>query len=210
MYRIDILISGGGSLIPPVLEAAEEGRLPAHIGQVVADRPAAPGLERARKLGLATRCVDRSEYPPGAVPSHGDALLEVLRRGVDGSNDGGPDLVVLAGFLSILQGQILRDYWRRIINTHPALLPAFGGRGMYGSKVHRAVIASGEKRSGCSVHYVDAGVDSGEIIHRGEVELSPRETAQSLERKVRAIEGRILVEAIEKVFASWRGSGWEK
>jgi len=189
MDRIAVFISGRGSLLPPICRDIERGILTARICCVISDRPQAVGVEKASSYGLPVVCLDRRKYrdPDGITLS--DALLEeVSQRNAD--------LIVLAGFLSILEGRILEEYAGRILNIHPSLLPRHGGRGMYGKKVHQAVIDSNESYSGCTVHYVTAGVDTGPTILQREIEVLPGETPESLQARVHEIEGDTLVEAL--------------
>lgn len=168
----------------------------ARIVLVLSDRPGIPGLERARNLGLKTVCVDRDAFrgDSGRVnyAALSDAILEILRA----LPGGGPDLIVLAGFLSILKGRILEEYSRRIINTHPALLPRHGGKGMYGMRVHRTVLEAGDRESGCTVHYVEAGIDRGPIILQRRVPVKAGDTGEDLRRRIQEVEGPALVEGI--------------
>jgi len=191
MVRIAVFISGRGSLLPPLFEAVENGRLPARISCVISDRPGAAGLRKAEAAGYSALCLDRRQYRDPHGYSLSDALLQEVEERVD--------YIVLAGFLSILQGKLLEAYEGRIINIHPALLPRHGGRGMYGMRVHQAVIDSGEPSSGTTVHYVTAGVDTGPIILQRELDISPGETAETLQQKVHEIEGDTLVEALRIV-----------
>ncbi|MCL1812935.1 MAG: phosphoribosylglycinamide formyltransferase, partial [Treponema sp.] len=105
------------------------------------------------------------------------------------------ELIILAGFLSILQGELLSEYEGRIINLHPALLPKYGGAGMYGSRVHEAVLAAGEKESGCTVHLVDAGTDTGPILLQRKVPVLQDDTAESLAERIHKEEHIVIVEA---------------
>jgi len=195
MLRVAVCISGKGSLVPPLLEAARESQeqqqTQMEISCVVADRPHAPGLKSNWAERVPTFCIDRSRNPE----SFSDRLLNLLRPRAD--------MIVLAGFLSILDGSILKEYKGRILNIHPALLPKFGGKGMYGMHVHRAVVSAKEQESGCTVHGVTRGIDSGPIILQRKVSLSPDETAESLQDKVRQIEGPALAAALTQVAASW-------
>ena len=109
------------------------------------------------------------------------------------------DLVVLAGFLSIMPESIIAKFPRKIINLHPSLLPKFGGAGMYGMHVHRAVIAAGETESGCSVHYVDTGIDTGEIIAQSRCPVLPDDSPESLQARIAPLEHELLVSAINSV-----------
>lgn len=198
MYRIDILISGNGSLLPPLFEAVQHGEIDAVIGSVISDRPEAPGLERARQANVPTLCLDRREYRRRNSGSLSDAILEQL--------GGKSDLIVLAGFLSILEGKILEEFAGRIINIHPALLPAHGGRGMYGIRVHEAVVADGDRESGCTVHFVTAGIDRGPVILQRRIALAPGDTPADVQRKVHQVEGPALLEAIKKVMTQKRST----
>jgi phosphoribosylglycinamide formyltransferase-1 len=161
------------------------------ISCVVADRLHAPGLNSNWAEKVLTFCIDRSRNPE----TFSDRLLDILRPRAD--------LIVLAGFLSILDGSILKVYEGRILNIHPALLPKFGGKGMYGIHVHRAVVAAKEQESGCTVHWVTRGIDSGPIILQRKVFLSPDETPESLQQKVRQVEGPALAAALIQAVASW-------
>ena len=200
MFRIAVCVSGGGSLLPPLVEAMKDGTLPARISPVIGDRPGIPGLEKAERLGLKTLCIDREQFRGGEkrrvrYEPFSDALFDALNS----DETDRLDLVVLAGFLSILKGKILDKYARRIINIHPALLPRHGGKGMYGMRVHRSVLAEGDKVSGCTVHYVNGGIDGGPIILQHSVQVRQDDTAESLQRRVHAIEGPTLVEAMKRV-----------
>ncbi|MCF7914833.1 MAG: phosphoribosylglycinamide formyltransferase [Spirochaetaceae bacterium] len=197
MLRVAVCISGKGSLVPPLLEAARQTQKASEtpetqmeISCVVADRPYAPGLKSNWAEKVPTFLIDRSRN----LESISDRLLDLLRPRAD--------MIVLAGFLSILDGSILKAYEGRILNIHPALLPKFGGKGMYGMHVHRAVVAAQEQESGCTVHWVTRGIDSGPIILQRKVSLSPDETPASLQHKVRQIEGPALAAALTKAAAS--------
>ncbi len=189
MLRVAVCISGNGSLVPPLLEEARKGSF--KISCVVADRPNAPGLKKSWTQEVETLCIDRRVYSG----SLSEAVLEALRPRAD--------LIVLAGFLSILEGSILEEYEGRIINIHPALLPKFGGKGMYGMNVHRAVVSSGEKESGCTVHHVTTGIDSGPIILQQKVALTSNESPESVQEKVRLIEAPTLIAAVHKLSGSF-------
>ena len=213
MFRVAVCISGHGSLVEPLLAAAPT--IPVEITCVVADRVDAPGLNSSWADQVETICIDRrqfsaarslgsagptdaagAEHSPSRSPAEqlSDAVLAAVRERAD--------IVVLAGFLSILKGSILEAYKGRILNIHPALLPKFGGKGMYGMHVHRAVLASGEKESGCTVHQVTSGIDSGPIVLQSRVPISPDETSDSLQHKVRQTEGPTLIAALGKLVGS--------
>ena len=204
MLRVGVCISGRGSLVPPLLEAAQQGTQKGtqqtaqkrareaafEVSCVVADRPHASGLYSKWASYVETVCVDRRAYR-GKAKDLSDALLDVLRPRAD--------IIVLAGFLSILQGSILEEYEGRILNIHPALLPKFGGKGMYGMHVHRAVVRAGEQESGCTVHHVTSGVDTGPVILQEKVSLSSDETPESLQHKIHRIEASTLISALHKI-----------
>ncbi len=203
MLRVAVCISGRGSLVPSLLEAArqtqESQEAQMEISCIVADRPHVPGLKSPWAEKVSTFCIDRFQNPD----TFSDRLLNLLRPRAD--------LIVLAGFLSILDGSILEAYEGRILNIHPALLPKFGGKGMYGMHVHRAVVDAKEQESGCTVHWVTRGIDSGPIILQRKVLLSPDETPESLQHKVSKIEGPALAAALTRAAASWSEAvegGW--
>jgi len=194
--RLVICISGGGSLLPPIAEAIEAGRIDARIALVISDRSGIPGVKKARTLGLKTICVDREKFRGENGRVSYAALSEAVLDAAEGISGGRPDMIVLAGFLSILKGRILEKYAGRIINTHPALLPKHGGKGMYGMRVHRAVLEAGDRESGCTVHYVDAGIDRGPIILQRRIPVLPGDTDEDLRERIHGIEGKALTEAI--------------
>jgi phosphoribosylglycinamide formyltransferase-1 len=142
-------------------------------------------LVRAEKNGIRNYVFDRKVLK-GKLS---DEILRFLRNNVD--------FMVLAGFLSILNGEILQEYKNRIINIHPSLIPAFCGKGMYGIKVHQSVISSGVKYSGCTVHYVDEGTDTGRIILQKIVKVNTSDTAETLAKKVLIKEHQAIVEALK-------------
>lgn len=188
LFRIGVLLSGRGSNLQALLDAVASGVLQAEVVCVGADRPAY-GLQRAAKVGI-----------PTFVATRGPQLSEALNAKLDTDLD----LVVLAGFLSILPPDFCRRWRGKLINLHPALLPRYGGKGMYGRRVHRAVIENEEVESGATVHYVTAEVDKGAIIAQRSLRLSQGETPESLEEKVHRIEHPLLVGAIQKIIAERR------
>ncbi|GLI56825.1 phosphoribosylglycinamide formyltransferase [Propionigenium maris DSM 9537] len=184
MLKIAVLVSGGGSNLQSIIDMADE--IGCSIELVVADR-GCYGLERAAEHGIEGVLLDRKVYKKNLS----EMLDEVLRDRVD--------LIVLAGFLSILDENITNRWKGRIINIHPSLLPKFGGPGMYGMNIHRAVVEAGERESGCTVHYVDAGVDTGEIIFQERVEVKPNDTPEDLQKRVLTLEHRLLPQAIKNI-----------
>lgn len=190
MLKIGVLISGGGSNLQSIIDAIEEGSLNCSITCVISDRPGVFGLERASKYGVPTYIVDRKE--------HKENLSEEVLKHLKGK----VDLVVLAGFLSILTGNILDEYKSKIINIHPSLIPSFCGNGMYGIKIHEKVIKSGVKLSGCTVHFVDSGTDSGPIILQKKVPVYFEDDAETLQKRVLIEEHKALPEAINLICQS--------
>jgi phosphoribosylglycinamide formyltransferase-1 len=183
--KIAVLISGNGSNLQSIIRAIQKQTLPCSLEYVISDREGAYGLVRAEKNGIRNYVFDRKVLK-GKLS---DEILRFLRNNVD--------FMVLAGFLSILNGEILQEYKNRIINIHPSLIPAFCGKGMYGIKVHQSVISSGVKYSGCTVHYVDEGTDTGRIILQKIVKVNTSDTAETLAKKVLIKEHQAIVEALK-------------
>jgi phosphoribosylglycinamide formyltransferase-1 len=180
--RLAVLISGGGRTLLNLQDRIEAGSLSATIPLVIAGREC-PGAERARERGLEVRIV------PGEIP--GPALDCLLRQFEI-------DWVVLAGYLKKVD--IPPVYNQRVVNIHPALLPKYGGPGMYGHRVHEAVLAAGESVSGCTVHLCDGGYDTGPIILQRSCPVLPGDTPESLAARVFALELEAYPEALQLLF----------
>jgi phosphoribosylglycinamide formyltransferase-1 len=185
-----VLVSGGGTNLQALLDAEKKGAF-GKIVLVVSDRPDAYALERAKIAGVPTVIItlDKNttrEERRQALSEHILYLAEVHRI----------DLIVYAGFLWILKGAIIEAYAGKMINLHPALLPRFGGKGMYGEKVHRAVLDAGETESGCTVHLVDAGTDTGPILLQRKVPVLPGDTPDSLAERIHKEEHIAIVDAV--------------
>jgi phosphoribosylglycinamide formyltransferase-1 len=191
--HVGVLISGEGTTLDALAETIAGGHLPARIAIVVADRPHAPGLEKARRRGLPTSVLPMRGRDEAGWAAELDATL----RGT------GVDLVTLAGFLAVLPPPFLSRWQGRVINVHPSLLPAFGGRGMYGNKVHEAVLKSGVAESGASVHLVTSDLDAGPILLQESVPVLPGDTAETLRERVRPVELKLLHESVRR-FADGR------
>lgn len=178
MKRLAVLASGSGSNLQAILDhiAALGDDAPATISVVISDRADAYALERARARGIAA-----AHMPAG---SGADALERVL-------DDHAADLVALAGYLRLIPAAVVRRWHGRMLNVHPALLPAFGGHGMYGHRVHDAVIASGARISGATVHFVDEQFDRGAIVAQWPVPVRADDTASTLAARVLAVEHAI-------------------
>lgn len=186
--NIVVLVSGRGTDLQSIIDAVEEGWLKVNIQAVISDKEDAYALERAKQHGIPTyvlsKKVLKSEFQ--------EALLNLLTML-------SPDLVVLAGFLTILGPQVVERFPQKIINIHPALLPSFCGKGFYGMKVHEAVYESGVKYTGCTVHFVDAGVDAGPIILQEVVKVDDDDTPETIAEKVLEVEHRLLPTAIKLI-----------
>jgi len=175
MTRLAVLASGGGSNLQALLDAIDAAgdAAPARVVLVASDRRAARALDRARQHHIAAEHL--------ADPRDGAALLALLAAHRI-------DLVVLAGYLKLVPAEVVHAYAGRIVNIHPALLPAFGGPGMYGHRVHEAVIAAGATESGATVHFVTEHYDEGAIIAQARVPVEPGDTADALASRVLAAE----------------------
>ncbi|MBW2578070.1 MAG: phosphoribosylglycinamide formyltransferase [Deltaproteobacteria bacterium] len=184
--RVAVLLSGEGTSLENLFEQIESGALDAQIVAVISSKRNAGGLERARRRGVPALAVPRNQYPdPGKF---NDAIhAELDRREVD--------LVACLGFLSPFETR--RKFDGRAINVHPALIPAFCGKGFYGQRVHEAVLASGATTTGATVHFVDDEYDSGPIILQEEVAVRADDTAASLAERVQAVERRLVPKAIQ-------------
>jgi phosphoribosylglycinamide formyltransferase-1 len=178
--RIAVAISGRGSNLAALLLALGQDA-PAEVVLVLSDRAEAPGLAHARAHGIAIRVL--------AEPADPAAWLESLR-------EKNIDLVVLAGYLRLVPAAVVAAYRRRIINTHPSLLPAFGGKGMYGRRVHQAVLASGVRETGVTVHLVDEVYDRGVVLAQSRVPVLHDDTPERLAARVLEAEHRLLPAAV--------------
>ena len=172
--RVAVLVSGGGTNLQALLDALHDSPI-AQVTRVISNRPDAGALERARRAGVPTTVL-RDANDPAELQS---ALA-------------GAQLVVLAGYLKLVHSSVVARFRGRMINVHPALLPAFGGPGMYGPRVHEAVLASGAKESGATVHYVDEAFDRGDIIAQEKVRIEPGDTPDTLAGRVLEAEHRLL------------------
>jgi phosphoribosylglycinamide formyltransferase-1 len=181
--RIAVAVSGGGSNLQALLDALGPGA-PAEVALVLSNSAKAGGLERARIRNVPTHIL--AEHGSGA-----EWLAELREHRVE--------LIVLAGYLKLVPPEVIGAFRGRIINVHPALLPAFGGPGMYGKRVHEAVLAAGAKESGCTVHLVDEEYDRGEILAQARVPVLPGDTAEALAARVLEQEHRLLPAVVIEV-----------
>jgi formyltetrahydrofolate-dependent phosphoribosylglycinamide formyltransferase len=183
--RVVVLVSGSGTLLQALLDAARRGDYPATVGAGGADRPGIEGLARAERVGVpgfVVRLADHADRAAWDV-----ALTEAVA-------EHRPDLVVSAGFMKILGPAFLGRFTGRVLNTHPALLPAFPG-----AHAVADALAYGVKVTGCTVHLVDAGVDTGPIVAQEAVVVEPGEDAGKLHERIKVLERRLLVDVIERI-----------
>lgn len=184
-FSIVVLASGRGTNFQAIIDAVERGKLPAKVAGLVCDNPGASALERAARHGIPRLVVARESYPSRSEFERG--LVDAVRRFA-------PDLVVLAGFMRVLGNTVLSAFPQRIINIHPSLLPAFRGL-----DAQRQALEYGVRYSGCTVHFVDGGVDTGSIISQRVVPVMPDDTVDALAARILAQEHELLVECIKAI-----------
>ncbi|MBT9831440.1 phosphoribosylglycinamide formyltransferase [Clostridium baratii] len=185
MFKIAVLASGSGSNLQSIIDNIENENLNCKIEMVIGSKEGIYALERAKSAGIKTFVVSKKDYGKNTS----DEVLKLV--------DGKVDLIVLAGYLSILDGEILKRFKNKIINIHPSLIPSFCGPNMYGIKVHEAAIGKGVKISGCTVHFVNDEVDGGAIILQKAVEVLFEDDASSLQKRILKEEHKLLPEAIK-------------
>jgi phosphoribosylglycinamide formyltransferase 1 len=187
LLKIAVLISGSGSNLQAIIDSIEAGKLQCIIEMVISDKEGTLGIERARSKGIKTYVLDRKLYEKALSKE----ILSLVKDKVD--------LIVLAGFLSILDKELITTFKNRIINIHPSLIPSFCGPSMYGIKVHQKAVDYGVKFSGCTVHFVDEGTDTGAIIYQRTVPVYPEDTAELLQERVLHEEHKALPEVIKLI-----------
>lgn len=193
--RVGVLVSGTGTVLQALLDAYPPSTGgPVRIAVVISNVPGAPALERARAAGVPAFVIDHRGFP--SRPAFEAALREALAAAR-------VDLVCLAGFIRILTPEFASAFAGRMMNIHPALLPAFGGKGMYGERVHEAVLASGARFSGCTVHFVTSETDAGPIIVQAAVPVEEDDTPATLSARIRREELRLYPLAV-RLFAEGR------
>lgn len=176
LTKIAVLVSGGGTNLQALIDAQAAGKLPhGEIAVVVSSSPHAYALERAKKAGIPAAVCSRKEL--GSQEAFETAISRVLE-------EHGIQLIILAGFMSILSEDFTRRWPRRILNVHPSLIPSFCGKGMYGLKVHEAALAKGVKVTGATVHFVNEIPDGGEILLQKAVDIKSEDTPEALQRRV--------------------------
>jgi len=187
-----VFASGSGTNLQALLDH-ETANGPYRIVVVISDRGGAGALERAEAAGRVARVIEVRNRPPEEVASETLSLLESLEVGA----------IFLAGYLRLVPSAVVSAYRRRILNIHPALLPDFGGMGMFGDRVHEAVLASGAKVSGATVHYVDEEYDTGTIVGQCPVQVLPGDDAPALAARILNVEHRLYPIVAEHVCEAW-------
>ena len=192
MLKVAVLVSGGGTNLQAIIDAAKDGKITnAEISLVISNNRNAYALERAANAGIASMCISPKDY--ASREEFHVALTKTLK-------DAGVDLVVLAGYLVAIPEMLVKEFPNKIINVHPSLIPSFCGVGYYGLRVHEAALARGVKVTGATVHFVDCGMDTGPIILQKAVEIEEGDTPEVLQRRVmEQAEWIILPKAIDMI-----------
>ena len=186
--NIAVLVSGGGTNLQALIDAQRSGILKSgRIVLTISNRSDAYALNRARDAGIDTRVITKKDCGSAA---------EFERRIAEALDEYGIDLIVLAGFMSILSADFTRRFERRIINVHPSLIPSFCGKGMYGHHVHEAALEYGVKVSGATVHFVSEDIDAGPIVFQGSVPVEEGDTPDTLAARILPVEHTLLPEAV--------------
>jgi phosphoribosylglycinamide formyltransferase-1 len=188
MIKLAFLASNNGSSLRAIVAAVEAGELDASPRLVVSNRKAAPALEFAREHGIEALWISTVDDPVAADARLARALSEA-----------GVDLVILSGYLRKLGPVTLEAFQGRVLNIHPALLPKYGGQGMYGRRVHEAVVAAGDTQSGATVHLVDDQYDHGAIVAQLTVPVGPNDAPEDVERRVMAIEPILFIQTLQRI-----------
>ncbi|MCD6413675.1 MAG: phosphoribosylglycinamide formyltransferase [Elusimicrobia bacterium] len=187
--RIAVFASGKGTNLQSIIDGCRRGDIPGKVVFVLSDNSHAFAISRAKRAGIETVILARRRYKSDETYS-ARMLKEVRKRKID--------LICLAGFLLKLPEPVVREYRNRILNIHPALLPKFGGKGMYGLRVHREVLRKGEKISGCSVHFVDEKYDHGRVFLRKVVKVKKTDTPETLQERILKEEHILFPKAVRK------------
>jgi phosphoribosylglycinamide formyltransferase-1 len=192
--KIGVLASGGGSNLQSIIDRSLDKSLAGDVVVVISNNSGAKALDRARRHSITPLHI--SAVTEGSFEAADERITQELESRC-------VDLVVLAGYMKKVGPVLLRTYVGRIVNIHPALLPRFGGEGMYGMRVHEAVIASGERESGATVHLVDNAYDHGTILSQVKVPVLPGDTPETLQKRILEKEHEILPRTIQKLAEKW-------
>lgn len=191
--RIAVLASHEGSVLQAVIDACTTGRLAAEVNMVISNNSDSGAMQRARAAGIDTAHLSSRTHP---VPADLDQAM------ANALHDQRIDLVLLAGYMRRLGPVTLEEFAGHIINTHPSLLPKYGGQGFYGRRIHEAVIAAGDSESGATVHVVEDDYDSGPIIAQRKVAVRADDTPAQLEHRVKACERELLIDTLAELLAN--------
>ncbi len=187
--KLVVFASGTGTTFEFLAESVKQGQIDADIVALFSDRPKSGAVERAGRFGIRVYIIKQNDI---------ENTVDDMQNHLIATD---PDLIILAGYNRILPDEIVDFYPLKIINTHPSLLPCFGGRGMYGLNVHRAVIESGAKITGCTVHFVTRNVDGGPIIDQSTVEVRYDDTPEILQERVKREEKSVLLRAVNDILS---------
>ena len=191
--KISVLVSGRGSNLQVLIDAVSNGELAgAEIVRVISSRADALALKRAEQAGIEGAVISKKDF------TDEEELAKELIKTLEEANT---DLIVLAGYMSILHSDVIKKYPKKIINIHPSLIPKHSGKGFYGIKIHRAVIEAGDKVTGATVHFVDEGIDTGEIILQREVPVKEGDDENTLAARVLETEHEMLLEAVRNLIS---------
>lgn len=193
MKQIVFFASGSGSNFQAVINAIRQGKIEGHICGLITNKKGIKALERAKKHHIPSRVLSPSSFSD--LRHYEEALLDTLK-------EWSPHLIVLAGYLLKIPSSVIRAYANRIINIHPSLLPRFGGKGLYGVHVHRAVLKQGASQSGCSVHVVTDEYDQGRVLAQRTVPVYPSDTPEALSERVLTQEHELLPEVIDNLLTN--------
>ena len=190
MIRIGAMVSGGGTNLQAVLDAIDAGKIDGQVVTVVSSKEGAYAMERAAKHNIPSVVISKKDYPNGGFEK---ALIDHFKSM-------NVDLIILAGYMTILGEEFIKAFENKIMNIHPALIPSFCGDGFYGLRVHKAALEKGVKVTGATVHYVDEGMDTGEIIFQKAVDVLDGDTPETLQRRImEQAEWKLLPKAINKI-----------
>lgn len=193
--NICVFASGSGTNFKAITEAKKSGIIHSDISLLITNNSDCGAVGIAKENGIPVFHISRKAYPDLSEEEYANLFLDKL-------DEHKINFIVLAGYMKMLDASIIRKFPKRIINIHPALLPKFGGKGMYGMNVHKAVIEAGEKESGVTIHYVNENYDEGEIILQEKVEVTPYDTPETLQKRVLKLEHKYYAEVIRRIESS--------
>jgi len=194
MLNLAVFASGGGTNFQAIIDAVNSGELNANIKLLIINREDAYAKIRAIREGIPWVYLDKLKYTNSKIQT--EFILKNL-------TDFDIEAVVLAGYLGIISEEVVNQYEKKIINIHPSLIPKYCGKGFYGLKVHEAVISNNEIETGVTVHYVDQGIDTGEIISQQKVKVKQSDTPESLAKRVLKYEHILLIDTLKQLIEEW-------